>query len=666
MVRAGLGALLESRLGLAAGAAERALDARAPCAAEIAGRATILDPAAGSGAFLLGALDQLTGLACGHPSPDGRRITQARRAILRRNLFGVDLSPVAVRLAELRLWLAVVRDDPAGPGDAVEPLPNLDCVVRQGDSLRDPLPPLGFAVPEARQLAAARAAAFGATGSAKRAALRELRQAEQRAGLAFLAEGERRADRVIAECLADARSPTLFGERRGVDAELGVRLARTRRERAQVRDGIRRLRRDGELPWFHYPSHFAEVFAQGGFDLVVGNPPWVRAESLAPRLREELAGRYRWWRGGKRAGFHHLPDLSVAFAERAIELTAPGGVVAFLLPAKLASAAYGAAARLGLGREHRVNLVADLTRDPGARFSATAYPMALVVTRRRPAPEERTAISLDCSAATMPQEALTFPAPWVLRSPRVAAIARELAGRFPTLADHTTIHLGVKTGHNRAYFDPPPSVERELVRVALRGREIRPFEFHPSRTILWPHDADGRALAALPPGALAHLRPWKEELERRVDRQDAPWWTLFRLAGTRFRHRVAWPDLGRRLAAVVLSDRPEVIPVNSCYVAGVTSARGAMALAAWLNSGPIQLLARLGADPAMGGFARFNARAVGAVPLPLPALAHPTLCALATRAQNGEDIQPALDALAADLLGLDAADRAALLADDRR
>lgn len=666
VVRAGLVALIESRLGLPTPQAELELTDVSPAVAKLAAGISILDPAAGSGAFLLGALDAVTRLRNAHRSADCRLLTSTRRAVLRQNLFGVDLSPVAVRLAELRLWLAVVRDDPAGPGDNVEPLPNLDCVVRQGDSLRDPLPPLGIPLADTAPLAAARAAAFSATGPAKRAALHDLRRAERRAGLAFFAAAERRAEQVIAECLADARSATLFGERRGADPATRDRLRAARLGRGVAREGARKLRREGELPWFHYPSHFAEVFARGGFDLIVGNPPWVRAEALAPPLRRELAERYRWWRGGGRSGFRHLPDLSVAFTERALELAAPGGVVAFLLPAKLASSGYGGAARLALGRDHRVNIVADLSRDPEARFSATTYPMALVVTRRRPTPEELTAITLAPAGPTMPQGSLAVGGPWVLRGPKVGQIALRLAARFPTLADHAPIHLGVKTGNNRAYFDPPESVEDSVVRWALRGREIRPFDCVPLHRMLWPCDDDGHPLAQLPPGALTHLRQWRRELEGRADRQGMVWWTVFRTAGMRPRHRVVWPDLARHLTAVALSDRPDIVPVNTCYVAAAASARGALVLAAWLNSTPIRILARLGADPAMGGFARFNARTVGAIPFPVAAPAHPTLSTLATRANADPDFQVELDACVADLLGLDAADRAALLADDRR
>ena len=102
----------------------------------------------------------------------------------------------------------------------------------------------------------------------------------------------------VAECLSAARSEDLFGGRRGADAELRARLAGDRAElRAASRARAARCAGEREVPWFHYQSHFADVFAAGGFDLVVGNPPWLRAEEIPPEMRRRLAGRYRWWRG---------------------------------------------------------------------------------------------------------------------------------------------------------------------------------------------------------------------------------------------------------------------------------------------------------------------------------------------------------------------------------
>src|SRR5947207_1718363 len=115
IVRAGLEAVLVHRLGLAPAAAERWIHrGQPPERAPDLRRLTVLDPAVGSGAFLLGALEELTGLRCAAGEGPASAV---RRDVVAHSLFGVDLSLTAVRLAELRLWLALIADGSAGPDD---------------------------------------------------------------------------------------------------------------------------------------------------------------------------------------------------------------------------------------------------------------------------------------------------------------------------------------------------------------------------------------------------------------------------------------------------------------------------------------------------------------------------------------------------------------------
>ncbi|HWA41396.1 MAG TPA: N-6 DNA methylase, partial [Gemmatimonadales bacterium] len=347
IVAAGVASFLAERLGIEIDDAEARLRGNDEAVLPPLAACRVLDPAVGSGAFLLGALELFTRISRAHDPAPG-----IRREILRRQLFGIDLSAEAVRLAELRLWLAAVQDDPDGGIDRVEPLPNLDATLRQGDTLKDPRWLAGLRrTPRvtARQLADARTAFIRESGAGKRAAWRRLRDAERAAASEALAEGTRDLEGRIDTLLADARAPDLFGKPRGLGQEGRRALRAAREDRRYLRDAARRLRREGSLPWFDAQSCFGEVFAtRGGFDLVVGNPPWVRGEEVPARDRMTYAERYRWWRGNGARGFGHRPDLSVAFLERSFELCAPGGAVAMLLPTKLATAGYGAALRAHL------------------------------------------------------------------------------------------------------------------------------------------------------------------------------------------------------------------------------------------------------------------------------------------------------------------------------
>ena len=280
LVRAGLEAALVTRVGLARGAAEQWVHHEEPPSPipDLRGF-TVLDPAVGSGAFLLGALQELTTLRA--TAGEGAAAT-VRREVLAHSLYGVDLKLTAVRLSELRLWLALVADEEPGDLARVTPLPNLDGHVRQGDALLDPLTLAatltgGSALVGSRagleRLSLARQTLFNRSGAAKRAAMRRLRGAAADLARDLVEQASSRLDGQIHEVLASAREADLFGGIRGCDGDARLRLRRLRAARRDLRVADRRRARDGEAPFFAFETQFGDIVARGGFDLVVGNPP---------------------------------------------------------------------------------------------------------------------------------------------------------------------------------------------------------------------------------------------------------------------------------------------------------------------------------------------------------------------------------------------------------
>jgi methylase of polypeptide subunit release factors len=669
MIDSALAAHVAGRLDCPLGEAERRLDQRDPMVVQFLERVTILDPAAGSGAFLLGALERLATII----APDGHAKVSVRRRVLQRSLFGVDQSAAAIRLAELRLWLALIADDAESRPERVDPLPNLDCLVRQGDSLFEPAHGTRLPAPEpelAAEVVEVRRRLIAATGASKRALSRALSAAECRVANSSLQQAEAETRARITECLAMGRSIDLFGQPRGADLEVRRCLAEHRAILRALRSARRTVTRDRELPWFHYQTHFADVFTSGGFDLVVGNPPWLRAEHVPRETRQRLAGRYRWWRASG-SGFGHQPDLSVAFLERSVELAAPGGVIALLIPAKLATAAYGAASRHALAASTTVICAANLTGRPEAAFDATVYPLALIARKAVPPAGHRVFTSLGPmpstahNRGTIAQTRFQGGGPWVLSAGAADAIATRLRREHPSVADRFRCQLGVKTGANELFLDPPSDLTRTSIRWALRGRDLRPFQARRRVRLLWTHGPHGEPLECLPPDVAAYLAPHHAVLCRRADYTGGPAWTLFRTRAATSAHRVVWADLARRLAACALtgsSDR-EHIPLNTCYVAAAASADSAERLASWLNAGPVRAIAHIGAMPAAGGFRRFSAGVVSALPLPATVLDDATLSTLAAAGRRGECVQEELDEAAASHLGLSARDRRKLTHD---
>src|SRR5256886_5015573 len=253
-------------------------------------------------------------------------------------------------------------------------------------------------------------------------------------------------------------------------------------------------------------------------------------------------------------GFGHLPDLAVAFVERALELAAPGGCVALLVPAKLASSGYAEPLRQRLSHGTRIDRAARLGDAAGAFGAAAVYPMALIATRAEPGPADETVTALGprSAAPRVPQRALQASGPWVLHAD-ATRVARRVRATLPTVGERWTPQLGVKTGADDVFLvrEPVPGT-----RPALRGRDLSAWRAEPRAFLLWTHGPDGRPLARLPPVLEHALRPHLERLRRRADYRSGAPWQVFRTALAVARHRVVWPDLARRLAALV----PDVEP----------------------------------------------------------------------------------------------------------
>jgi hypothetical protein len=656
VVRAGLEAVLASRYGLLESEAQRWVRrGEPPATVPDLRRLTVIDPAVGSGAFLLGALEELAALRV---AAGERPLAAVRRDVLSHSLYGVDVKVTAVRLTELRLWLALVGDDEPADLAALAPLPNLDGHVRQGDALLDPLTlgtalggdpvPLIGAPALVERLGACRRALFSMTGQAKRTGLLQLERAA--AGLAreLLEHAATRIDARIARLIAAARDPDLFGRRRKLDQHGRALLSRLRAARRDLRAERRKVAREGETPFFAFETHFGDIMARGGFDLVVGNPPWVRGERVPARVRETLSARYPSWRATSARGFAHLPDLAVAFVDRAHELAAPRGAVALLVPAKLASSGYAAPLRERLVETTRLDRVATLDSASGA-FGGAVYPMALVTVRGGSGDMSDVALALGPrSRATRVAQRELGSGPWIL-APDGEKVARRLAGHLPSLSERWRPQLGVKTGADDVFLRPDPE---PWTRPALRGRDLAPWCATPVVHLAWTHGPEGRVLARLPRDLDLLLEPHADRLKRRSDYREGPPWQLFRVGLGCAPHRVIWPDLARGLHAAV--PPAAAVPLNTVYGIATRTLGDAHALAALLNSRWLRTLAWWRADPARGGFRRFNARVVGQLPVPPPASpAWPTLAAWGQRAVVDDEA-------VADFLELDGSDRRVL------
>ena len=542
----------------------------------------VLDPACGSGAFLVHLLERIAELH--QVAGDLRPLAEIRRDVLARAIHGVDVNPTAVWLCELRLWLSVVIESDERRMSAVPPLPNLDCNVRVGDSLAGDgfsAPPSLVGAPAA--LATLRLRYARATGPRKKTLRRTLDREERRRAIAtidrqLVALRAERRERVLA-----LRSLDLFGARGGAATLKRGESLTLRRRAAALRRDRERIAAGGALP-FTFASHFGHVHARGGFGLVVGNPPWVRLHNIPAAARASLRERYAVFRGaawaagaeraGAGSGFGAQIDLAALFVERSLALAAANGVVALLVPAKLWRSLAGGGTRALVASDARLLRLEDWSEAP-CLFDAAVYPSLIVAAASEPRQSvELTAAvrrrSLDVVWRAEPLS-VRFdrrdPAsPWLLLPPEVRVAFDRITARGRPLGDCGLGRptLGVKCGCNEAFVAESSgevgddvilgqdgrsgAVERALVRPLVRGDMVVPWRLRPtSSAIVWTHDANGAPLAALPPGAARWLAPWRARLSERSDLRGArAWWSLFRTeAADCERTRVVWCDFGR-------------------------------------------------------------------------------------------------------------------------
>ncbi len=249
---------------------------------DILKEAQVLDAAVGSGAFLLAAQevlldlymqcieffqqledegkgweldsrtrDELDTIASGK----GNASLYAKRTIILRNLYGVDIDEGAVEICKLRLWLSMVADIEDEPGE-VEPLPNIDFNIRQGNSL------IGFT--ELQEVAnedgdASLTNYGGGVGESVQKMYDDIITAVERHRQAGSAREATNA-RNVAESRIREHSEKLNEKVLQQFHDAGL-------EDVAIED------LEGYHP-FHWVLEFATVYRDGGFDVIIGNPPW--------------------------------------------------------------------------------------------------------------------------------------------------------------------------------------------------------------------------------------------------------------------------------------------------------------------------------------------------------------------------------------------------------
>ncbi|WP_346862924.1 Eco57I restriction-modification methylase domain-containing protein [uncultured Draconibacterium sp.] len=346
----------------------------------------ICDPAIGSGAFPMGLLQEifaLKDLLIHEKGYDFKDKAKVKEHIIQNSIYGVDIEQGAVDIARLRFWLSLVVYE-----DIPKPLPNLDFKIVVGDSLRtkfeDQVMHIDWDVKSAK------------TGKMIAAQIRkELQNLSQKQKKYFESSEKSKLKKEIRELKLDIIEKQLrfnqkkYQEYNSVQGNVWEgKLKRTKKQQVEVQNfgillnKIATLRKnpDRELQFFDWKLNFPEILNPNiagdntGFDIVIGNPPYISANKLKIQLGKEsyehLKSLYVTSKG--------TIDIYILFYELSINILKNEGALAFITPNRYLSASYGKALREFFYSNTIIQSIADFSSIKVFK-NASTYPIVTIL-----------------------------------------------------------------------------------------------------------------------------------------------------------------------------------------------------------------------------------------------------------------------------------------------
>lgn len=286
---------------------------------------------------------------------------------------------------------------------------------------------------------------------------------------------------------------------------------------------------------FEWKTAFPDVFAEGGFDVVLGNPPYVRMELIKP-MKPWLEKRYEV--------VSDRADLYAYFFERGIKLLKPGGRLGYISSSTFFKTGSGAPLRDFL----RINATLETVVDFGDHQifeGVTTYPAILTMKAGGPPSDHELQFwkigqmptdSFDDAyadaAKPFPQQSLGRGS-WELEDDALRALRAKIVEGRPTLKEvYGSPLYGIKTGLNEAFVIDTPTKEKlcrddprsaELLKPFLEGKDLKRWRAE-SRGLWIIYIPKNRVRINDYPAVRDWLMPFKDKLEKRATKQE--WFEL--------------------------------------------------------------------------------------------------------------------------------------------
>ena len=257
----------------------------------------ICDPAIGSGAFPMGLLRQLYLCQCAiHPELEEKNAADVKRHIIQNNIYGVDIEKGAVDIARLRFWLSLIVDE-----ETPRFLPNLDFKIMQGNSLLEQYKGVDLSkmtILSTEQGEGTQLTWFDKELDILRFDLRE------KLNEYYNCSDHQRKEQLKQEIIENVKQ-------------------QLREQSINVDFGDLDLSANDQFTLWH--TWFYDVFSQGGFDIVIANPPYVNIANIKPDNYRKLLQSLFYSNRNK-------SDLYSFFIEKGFNLLNKDGVQCYIVP----------------------------------------------------------------------------------------------------------------------------------------------------------------------------------------------------------------------------------------------------------------------------------------------------------------------------------------------
>lgn len=428
--------------------------------------------------------------------------------------------------------------------------------------------------------------------------------------------------------------------------------------------------------WLTQGDFLLEEFA-GEFDVVIGNPPYVRQELIPDVLMAEYRSRF--------STIYDRADIYVPFIEHSLAQLAKGGVLGFICADRWMKNRYGGPLRKLVAGSFHLRTYVDMVDTPAFHSDVIAYP-AITIIAREPGVRTRVARRPEISAPGLKKLAKAFTGkavpppesgvrelegvaagaePWILEAFDQLAVVRQLESAFPTLEEAgCKVGIGVATGADKAFigaFDTlDVEADRKLPLVMTRDIDGGHVAWRGFGVINPFNDDGGLVDLKAYPKLKAYLEARKEQIAKRhvAEKSPANWYrTIDRIyPAIAAKPKLLIPDI--KGEAHIVYEEGKLYPHHNLYY--ITSEDWDLrALQAVLLSGIARLFVSIYSTRMRGGYMRFQAQYLRRIRVPHWSAVSPAVRKeLISAAKRGDTA--ACNKAVFKLYGLDAAARAAI------